>query len=97
MTSSVFTVNSLPRDNGSNIVSALTEVGVAFKHLAAAVFQTAVAPVAAARPLTAYEEAEQLRTYAAEIQSKDPAFAQELFAAADRHEIEAAASAHTVH
>ena len=41
--------------------------------------------------MTAFEEAEQLRSYAAEIQSEDPEFAQDLFAAADRHEIEAGA------
>jgi hypothetical protein len=45
------------------------------------------------KTLTAYEEAEALRTYAAELQSQDPDFAQDLFCAADRHEIEAAALA----
>jgi hypothetical protein len=33
------------------------------------------------------------RSYAADIQAQDPDFAQDLFAAADRHEIEAAAAA----
>ena len=97
MSSSVITASSLSRSSESNIVGALAEVGVAFKHLATAVFRTAVAPAAPAQPLTAYEEAEQLRTYAAEIQHKDPDFAQDLFAAADRHEIEAAAATRTVH
>jgi hypothetical protein len=97
MSTTVISAHSLSRTSGSNIGTALVEVGVAFKHLATAVFRTAVAPAAAAQPLTAYEEAEQLRTYAAEIQQKDPDFAQDLFAAADRHEIEAAAAAQTVH
>jgi hypothetical protein len=40
-----------------------------------------------ARPLTRFEEAEQLRTMANELQQSDPAFAQDLYAAADRHEL----------
>ncbi|MBP6483320.1 MAG: hypothetical protein KA254_01730 [Rhodoferax sp.] len=42
---------------------------------------------AAARPLTRYEEAEQLRAMANDLLSSDPAFAQDLYAAADRHEV----------
>lgn len=40
-----------------------------------------------ARPLTRFEEAEQLRAMADEVASSDPAFAQDLYAAADRHEM----------
>ena len=76
--------------------AAFGEVATAFKHLASALvrssFATAQAP---SQTLTAYEEAEALRTYAAGIQQQDPGFAQDLFAAADRHEIEAAGA--TVH
>jgi hypothetical protein len=39
------------------------------------------------RPLTRFEEAEQLRAMADDLQSSDPAFAQDLYAAADRHEM----------
>ena len=38
------------------------------------------------RPLTRFEEAEQLRAMADDLLSSDPAFAQDLYAAADRHE-----------
>jgi hypothetical protein len=56
--------------------------------------QKVLAPAAVeSRQLTAFQEAEQLRTYAAEMQSRDENFAQDLFAAADRHEMEAAALA----
>ena len=94
MSSSVLTsVHSLPRSEAS-VSTALSEVAVAFKHLAHALVQTAFAPMpVASQPLTAYEEAEQLRSFAADIQAKDPDFALDLFAAADRHEIEAAAKA----
>lgn len=40
-----------------------------------------------ARPLTRFEEAEQLRAMADDLVSSDPAFAQDLYAAADRHEL----------
>ena len=40
-----------------------------------------------ARPLTRFEEAEQLRAMADDLQSSNPAFAQDLYAAADRHEL----------
>lgn len=95
MSSSVLTsVHSMPRSDAS-VRSALGEVALAFKHLALALVQTAFASkLVDAQPLTAFEEAEALRTYAAELQAQDPDFAQDLFAAADRHEIAAAASAH---
>ena len=44
--------------------------------------KTASAP----RALTVFEEAEQLRAMANDLLSSDPAFAQDLYAAADRHE-----------
>ncbi|OGB19978.1 MAG: hypothetical protein A2W72_11510 [Burkholderiales bacterium RIFCSPLOWO2_12_67_14] len=49
------------------------------------------APLLAAaqrRPLTRFEEAEQVRAMAMDLLDSDPAFAQDLFAAADRHELE---------
>jgi hypothetical protein len=94
MASSVITLNTLntlPARDGS-IVAALGEVAVAFKHLTSALASKVLSPATAeARTLTAFEEAEELRTYAADIQAQDPDFAQDLFAAADRHEIAAAA------
>lgn len=94
MASSVITLNTLPAIQGGSIGAALSEVAVAFKHLASALVQKVFSPASEqSHTLTAYEEAEALRTYAADIQSQDPDFAQDLFAAADRHEIEAAALA----
>jgi len=40
----------------------------------------------APRAVTVFEEAEQLRAMANDLLSSDPAFAQDLYAAADRHE-----------
>jgi hypothetical protein len=95
--SSALHLNTLPVSQGNRIGAAFGEVAVAFKHLASALVSTAFTPAAApTATLTAFEEAEALRSYAADIQNQDPDFAQDLFAAADRHEIEAAAAA-TVH
>jgi hypothetical protein len=94
MSSSVLNLNTLPAREVSSIGAALGEVATAFQHLASALVRKLLAPSSTvAQPLTAFEEAEQLRTYASEIQSQDPDFAQDLFCAADRHEIEAAALA----
>jgi len=92
MSSSVLKLNTLPA--GNDVIAALGEVAVAFKHLASALVQKILAPASVqAKNLTAFEEAEALRSYAASLQSQDPDFAQDLFAAADRHEIEASALA----
>jgi hypothetical protein len=92
--SSILKLNTLPACEGSSIGAAFGEVALAFKHLATALVRNTFSPAAVQSPvLTACEEAEQLRSYAADIQAQDPDFAQDLFAAADRHEIEAAAAA----
>jgi hypothetical protein len=94
MSSSVLKLNTLPVYPSNSIGAALGEVAMAFKHLASALIQKALTPsTVEVKQLTAFEEAEALRTYAAEIQSQDPDFAQDLFCAANRHEIEAAALA----
>ena len=90
MTSSVINLNTLPASEGRSIGAALSEVAVAFQHLASALLRKVLSP-AAMQTKTAFEEAEALRSYAADIQAQDPHFAQDLFAAADRHEIEATA------
>lgn len=90
MSSSVLNLNTLPARQGSSIGAALGEVAVAFKHLASALLFKATAATTEQTPvLTAFQEAEALRTYAADIQAQDPDFAQDLFAAADRHESQA--------
>ena len=92
MSSSVINLNTLPAREASSIGAALGEVALAFQHLASAMVRKLFSPASAVAPaLSAFEEAEQLRTYAAEIQAQDPDFAQDLFCAADRHEIAAAA------
>lgn len=43
--------------------------------------------VQAAPQLTRHQEAEQLRNYACGVMQDDPSYADDLFAAADRHEL----------
>lgn len=91
MTSSVLNLNTLPAYQGQSIGAALGEVAVAFKHLTTALLSKAFALDSEQTvALSAFEEAEALRTYASTFLEQDPGFAQDLFAAADRHEIEAA-------
>jgi hypothetical protein len=93
MASTVINLNTLPAREGSSIGAALGEVAIAFQHLASALVRKVFSPATVeSKTLTAFEEAEALRTYAADIQAQDPNFAQDLFCAADRHEIAAAAA-----
>lgn len=48
--------------------------------------QATAKATSAPRALTVFEEAEQLRAMANDVLQSDPAFAQDLYAAADRHE-----------
>ncbi len=46
----------------------------------------ATSPAQAAPKLSRHQEAEQLRNYACSVMQDDPSYADDLFAAADRHE-----------
>jgi hypothetical protein len=70
-----------------SVGSALQELAVAGRHLTVALLSTLSRKHLARRPLTVYEEAESLRSHAQQFVRTDPAFAADLFAAADRHEI----------
>ena len=65
------------------------------QRLAARLFTSRRAPAAAATApvLTAFQEAERVRAMADDLLKTDPDLAQELYAAADRHEYEHAARA----
>jgi hypothetical protein len=71
-----------------SIGAALSELMVAGRHLSVALLSTLRRPSAASRRLSVLEEAESLRAYAHSYVKTDPGFAQDLFAAADRHELE---------
>ncbi|PQA76347.1 hypothetical protein [Rhodoferax sp. TS-BS-61-7] len=81
------TLNSLtlPSRTQPTVGASLQALWAAGQALSVAVWQ-AVVGAKSAPAKTAYQEAEELRTYAATIQSSDPEFANDLFAAADRHE-----------
>jgi hypothetical protein len=71
-----------------SIGSALRELAVAGRHLSVALLSTLQRDRAASRQqLSAFQEAEELRTYAQTLLKTDPGFASDLFAAADRHEL----------
>lgn len=76
---------TLPASAQPTVGASLQALLAAGQALAVAVWQAALGAKPATAK-TAYQEAEELRTYAAQIQSSDPEFANDLFAAADRHE-----------
>jgi len=89
MTSSTLHSLNLAPVQPSNVGEALRELAVASHRLMLALWAAAGSRASAARQrpaLTAFEEAEQLRTFALDYVNSDPHFAADLFAAADRHE-----------
>ena len=85
MSSTTLNGLSLPQNAQPTVGASLQALWVAGQNLALALWQSAFG-AKPAQAQTAFEEAEALRSYAAQIQNSDPAFAADLFAAADRHE-----------
>ena len=86
MASTTLNALSLPRKQPT-VGASVRELLVAGRNLAAALWNVAFAPAAVQTTVkSAFDEAEELRAYAASVQHKDPEFACDLFAAADRHE-----------
>ena len=77
---------ALPARTQPTVGASLQALWAVGQALSVAVWQVFVGVAKSAPAKTAYQEAEELRTYAAHIQSADPEFANDLFAAADRHE-----------
>ncbi len=68
--------------------SALRAVAVGTTRFGASLLQALRRPTRAHRRLSLLEEANQVRELAARMQATDPGFAQDLFAAANRHELD---------
>jgi len=76
----------------ANTVSdALRELGTATRRLLAAVFQTVLRSRPISQVVTAQQEADKLRAYADTLYRTDPRYADDLYAAANRHEMAALA------
>ena len=86
MASTTLNALSLPNTMQPTVGASVRELLVAGQHLAVAIWHTAFAPAAQSAGKTAFDEAEELRSFAATVQRTDPEFARDLFAAADRHE-----------
>lgn len=94
MTSSTLHSLNLAPAQPSNVGEALHGLAVAGHRLALALWAAAWPRSSVVLPqpaMTAFEEAEELRAFAVEQISTDPRFADDLFAAADRHEVSARA------
>jgi len=70
----------------SGVPAALHALWLATRQLAHALWQISVQTQATPRVKSTFEEAEDLRRFASSVQAQDPEFAQDLFAAANRHE-----------
>jgi hypothetical protein len=85
MASTTLNAISLPQNAQPTVGASLQALWVAGKNLSAALWQVAFG-ARHVQVSTRFDEAEELRTFAASIQKSDPEFALDLFAAADRHE-----------
>jgi len=82
------TLNQVQSNGVRGFLGAIQDLALSFKNLLAGVFSVSTsARPAVGAPLTAFEEAEALRDYAQQFLQSDPAFAEDLFASADRHEL----------
>jgi hypothetical protein len=69
----------------SDVTAAFNELAWAFRQLISALWAS-LSQRKLATVLTAHEEADKLRAMADGLAPRDPHFAQDLYAAADRHE-----------
>jgi hypothetical protein len=87
MTSITLQHTNAPRSNG-DITTAFNELALASRNLITALWASLIQGKVS-QPLTAHEEAEELREMAYRLSASDPHFAQDLYAAAERHECSA--------
>jgi len=87
MTSATLLSSNLSTAPTSSVADALHDLAVAAQKLGLALWAALLQRSATtSRVLTAREEADQVRDMANELMHTDPGFAQDLYAAADRHE-----------
>ncbi|MDH4449740.1 MAG: hypothetical protein QE265_04010 [Rhodoferax sp.] len=85
MASTTLQAISLSRPPQATVGASLHALCVAGKNLVVALWHAA-ASTGRTQARTRFDEAEDVRAFAASIQKTDPGFAMDLFAAADRHE-----------
>lgn len=88
MTTATLNPSPLATTQPNNVGAALRELGTAIHRLATALWAAATQrSTAQPRVFSVFEEAAQLRAFADEQYKTDPRFAQDLYCAADRHEL----------
>lgn len=90
MTDTVLYPSRLAQE-ANNVGEALRELGVATRRLLTAVFKTVLRARPISQVVTAQQEADKLRAYADTLSRTDPRYADDLYAAANRHEMAALA------
>jgi hypothetical protein len=82
------TLNHVQNAGVRGVASSVLDAAISFKNLISGLLRASTgAQSAVGASLTAFEEAEALRDYAQQFLQSDPAFAEDLFASADRHEL----------
>jgi hypothetical protein len=90
MTSPALTHTTLTQEV-NNVSSALSDLATATRQLVAALFKSLLQVRHRDPVSTARQEADKLRAYADSLYRADPRYAQDLYAAATRHELAASA------
>jgi hypothetical protein len=86
MTSTTLQSANITPAHSSSVGEALQGLGLAARQLALAVWATVHRVALTPRERTPFEEAQSLRAFADEQRRIDPRFAEDLYAAAYRHE-----------
>ena len=87
MTSNILPSQSFKPAQPLGFGKALSHLAVATQRMAVALLNALRRPQRQQRRLSLVEEANELREYANQFLRNDPAFAADLYAAADRHEL----------
>lgn len=74
-----------------NVSAALRELGITTRQLLVALISAPMQRISTRPAISARREADKLRAYADTLSGADPRFAQDLYAAATRHEMSAGA------
>lgn len=87
MTTATFNSSNIATAQPSSVGAALRELGVAAQRLATALWASvATRSASQSSAMSASDAAQELRAFASSIAASDRSFADDLFAAADRHE-----------
>jgi hypothetical protein len=82
------TLNHVQNAGTRGVAGSVLDAAISFKNLLTGLLRASTGTQSSVGvAMSAFEEAEALRNYAQQFVQSDPAFAEDLFASADRHEM----------